>query len=193
MMIRLALAAALTLAALAAPAAARAGTCEEDVVAYCVATTCPDYCKAGPKADRSACTATCTADDRCKLTLFGGQDRKDQVELDIQKREQLMSCLAENRGKVKVPDDLGAPIVEEDPEAAAIAKAVAEGADAAAVKKAAEQARKAKKKPKKAAAAKPGSVADRAAKKATWKKRQTSAFTARRKGKPRVDPVEPAP
>ncbi len=88
--------------------AAAAGTCEQEVVKQCVAVTCPAFCaKAGSK--KAACRAGCTAKARCRISLFGGQDRKDQVALETEKRAQLMACLAENRSAIVVSRALGAP------------------------------------------------------------------------------------
>lgn len=140
-----------------------AGTCEEDVVAECVATSCPTFCATVAAGEVDACKASCTAADRCKLTLFGGQDRADQVELDVQKREQLMRCLAENRDPVKVPDDLGKPILAEDDF----------------VEKTDESVKAVKRK----------SIRDRKVSKKGWKKAKARSFASRKKGSKRRDPV----
>lgn len=94
------------------PATAHADPCEQEVVAVCVSTTCPTFCRG--EDDPEACARTCTAEDRCKIHLFGSGDREDQKALDAQVREQLMACLAENREEIQVDESLDAPMLEED-------------------------------------------------------------------------------
>jgi hypothetical protein len=88
--------------------AAAAGTCEQEVIKQCVAVTCPAFC-ANAGSNKAACRAGCTAKARCKLSLFGGHDRKDQVALETENRAELMACLAENRHAIVVSRALGAP------------------------------------------------------------------------------------
>lgn len=94
------------------PSTAHADPCEQEVVAVCVSTTCPTFCRG--EDDPQACAKTCTAEDRCKIHLFGSGDREDQKALDAQVREQLMACLAENREEIQIEESLDAPMLEED-------------------------------------------------------------------------------
>ncbi|MDX2052038.1 MAG: hypothetical protein SFV15_06590 [Polyangiaceae bacterium] len=161
----------LTLAALLfcvfAAGTASAGSCEQEVVAECVANSCPTFCRTLAEGHVEACKVGCTAQDRCKLALFGGQDRPAQVELDAQKREQLMSCLAENRKQPVVPKELGKPIRTE--------------ADYVAPSEA------------KTKAVKRSSLKNTKASKAAWKARKARSFAERKVGSKRKDPLTYVP
>ncbi len=163
-------------------AARAAGTCEQQVVQLCVATTCPAFCSKAAAADKASCAAACMPEKRCKLALFGGQDQRDQVELDVQKRAQLMACLAENRAPIVVAEKLGAPKLESTP-------AVGSSSSKKRPKKPTKQ-------PSKLKPAKPatlGKVKDVSAQKATWKATQTASFTRRQAGQRRINPVVTPP
>src|SRR5665811_1384329 len=71
--------------------------CEAAVPAYCVSTTCPQFCDTikSPTAKRT-CKTECTLDKRCKLKPAGGQDDPKNAALDAQNRDQLWACIAED-------------------------------------------------------------------------------------------------
>lgn len=144
---------------------ATAGGCEDAVVAECVKTTCPTFCATLAAGEVAACKASCATSDRCRLTLFGGQDRADQVELDVQKREHLMACLAENRAPVKVPADRGKPILKDTDYVAPTDDSVQ--------------------------AIPHGSIRDEKARRTGWRKVKARSFAERRKGSRRRDPTRP--
>lgn len=83
--------------------AAATKACEAAVPAFCMETTCSQFCEKvnqNMRRDKDKkiadCKAKCTANDMCKLKPIAGASGAE-TELDKQNRDQLIACIAQER------------------------------------------------------------------------------------------------